>query len=946
MAYTSQLKTTVDLPIWEWLRFAQTTSTAISGTTTAGQGDHRYIYYLVSNAFARYDTYSDTWQLLSSPNTAQSALTPVGTVCLKYNSQVGYYGRVLSAGASTFTCAALVGQMLKGYTVRIISGTGAGQERVISSVADPVIVDTFVVTTAGIFTQVDSSKSWKANQWVGYQMRMMVGAGAGQVRKIIYNTGTVLTVADGNHFAISPWTWGAPLGVTTNIGTLGVIESSVVTVSSPWTIQPDATSEFMVLSGGIFMSSATGAVAASFLYYYDILADIWYQKMVPTGFFGTSVQAGPADVIETLSEANQNYLTGTATAGAASTLTDSGQALSLNRYAGYAIKITGGTGIGQMRTIIANTATVFYVNRPWGTNPDNTSAYSVISDYDKLLSLGNTWGNLAYYSCELDMWSASTFYDYGVARPMSAAKAGWEPLGVITITRLTGGILTVNATPTVAGTGYKVNDVLTCSTGGTSGRVRVTSVDSVGGVTAIALENPGSGYTTGTGKAVTGGTGASCTINIASIGDMATVTTGLAHVFSIGDSVTIAGATQSDYNGAKTILGADTNTTFAYAVSNTPVTPATFTALTTTLLVDVTKNWTVNEFVGKCLLTTQAFLAAQGGTSNFVKITSNTATTITLSTVIPLYASGTAKYAIVDLKLFGTDTLQPSSPGDGIATAGAASTLTDSTKSWITNIWASRKLRIIAGTGVGQEVTIVSNTATIITISGSWATNPDATSVYSVEDSYGVSTATATTTITDTTQNWPASYYQNKKVRFFGATSGTEEVTMTTNTATVLTFTAVTAAPTIGTPYAVMAIPSRGLSTRLIHAFNQTDASNKGRYIYSFRGGATSIVDRYNISTQRWDYLLLVPNGETLTTGTMYAYDGQDRIYFTRDATGRVFCLDLTTNRVDGCGLVPYGMGTAIVGNRMDITKSVDGIKYLYIMRHSGTEYWRTLLWI
>ncbi len=69
--------------------------------------------------------------------------------------------------------------------------------------------------------------------------------------------------------------------------------------------------------------------------------------------------------------------TGTATAGAASTLTDGGQAWTTNEYSGLIIQITGGTGAGQSRTIASNTGTVITVSTAWTTNPDNTSQYSI-----------------------------------------------------------------------------------------------------------------------------------------------------------------------------------------------------------------------------------------------------------------------------------------------------------------------------------------------------------------------------------------------------------------------------------------------------------------------------------------------------------------------------------------------------------------------------------------
>lgn len=70
----------------------------------------------------------------------------------------------------------------------------------------------------------------------------------------------------------------------------------------------------------------------------------------------------------------------------------------------------------------------------------------------------------------------------------------------------------------------------------------------------------------------------------------------------------------------------------------------------------------------------------------------------------------------------------------GTATAGGATTLTDSAKSWTTNEHAARALVVASGTGAGQARRIASNSATVVTVDTAWSTNPDATSVYWIVD--------------------------------------------------------------------------------------------------------------------------------------------------------------------------------------------------------------------
>jgi len=83
-----------------------------------------------------------------------------------------------------------------------------------------------------------------------------------------------------------------------------------------------------------------------------------------------------------------------------------------------------------------------------------------------------------------------------------------------------GGAIT-SISVTNGGTGYTTGDILTVTTGGTNGKVYVTSV-SAGVVVSVVLIQEGENYTTGAGKATSGGTGASCTLNIATVRTAAT----------------------------------------------------------------------------------------------------------------------------------------------------------------------------------------------------------------------------------------------------------------------------------------------------------------------------------------------------------------------------------------------------------------------------------------
>ncbi len=87
-------------------------------------------------------------------------------------------------------------------------------------------------------------------------------------------------------------------------------------------------------------------------------------------------------------------------------------------------------------------------------------------------------------------------------------------------------------------------------------------------------------------------------------------------------------------------------------------------------------------------------------------------------------------------------------PGTGTATAGTAGTnttygtLTDSTQTWTVNDLRGKWVTITGGTGSGQIKVITSNTATAITIAGTW-TAPTGTSTYAIQSPASLITSAA-----------------------------------------------------------------------------------------------------------------------------------------------------------------------------------------------------------
>ena len=938
MALTNNLKPILDQPVWEWARFAPIAPTATSGLCTSEDGDSRYMYYLVGAQFYRYDTITDTYLQLASPLT-----TPVTAVSLRYSKYSGNRGRVLSQVSSTKLQIPYIGggSMLAGNNMVIRYGAGAGQERTITSVDSEVIHDSGLATSTSTGFITDTTKKWKTNQWVGYNCRITFSTGVQLQRTILYNTVDTVWFTDGNYQPYESFDnvafSQAPIATAGSQSSF-IITSQNVNLDSPLTVPTDGTSRFIIQTGTIWLLSSTTAAPFFTWQMYDVANDIWMFKTANAGLLPSALLVD--FTIERTGALGGAYVTGTATAGANRTLTDLSKSMTVDDYVNYQIRITGGTGMGQRQRIIANGTNYFEVAKKWTTNPDATSTYSIYADTDTIFLAGGGNSSMFKYSVEADLWSQGNIYDYGVTNNITVQRNGAVPFGINTGLRNLSGItaVAINA----AGSGYRIGDVLTVSTGGANAKVFVEGITSVGGITSVSLMKSGSGYSVASLVATTGGTGTLATVNITAVGTVCLVTTQIVHPFKIGDSVTIKGCSEAAYNTTYTIIGVDGTTatnplTFDIAITATANMVATA-SQSTSLVVDACANWDVNELVGKTI-GVAAFGTA--GAYQFRRIASNTATTITVTSGLTTPTTGTSRYIITEAEAIGRDVQFPiaTQSAAGAATGGSTTTLVDSSRTWDPGCWTGNKVRIIAGTGLGNEIAITANTNTTLTYATQTFT-PDSTTRYQIMATFGIATSGSTTTIVDTTKNWKVNQWAGKRVRITGGTNQSAELSVTSNTANTLTFGA-TATMDASTQYTILGIPIRNTGMGLVFAYGNSN----GRYLWSFRGGNTTNFDRYDITTDTWQYGNFVsPQFEALTTGSMYAYDGANRVYININATNRLEYFDLNTREAVNSGTIPYGHSTAILGNRMEIVDTADGLKFLYVMRHSAQEMFRTLL--
>lgn len=1046
MTLTNNLKVQVDLPVWEWCNFAPAATTAVSSLTTGNSLQNRYLYYQVSAECYRYDTWTDSWNRLT--NTTGFTTPTIMNNNVLTNS-IGHPGRAIGPGPgnNTMQLAGLNGNAMVGYKIRITGGTGAGQERTITSVSAPTTHERGIVTTAGQSSIIDATagaglKQWTNNKWRDYQFRCDYGTGRTQVRPILYNTYNTLVWSDASHLTHNPWC-SPIMNISVAVSSRYVIESHVITVSGNWSINPDSSSTFMIMSGGIWNVSQGLTTTPFFsLLYYDLLADQWYGKSTQAGLKTAIFLAGSDFSMERMTELGGAIATEIASGGGDTYLVPR-STLTTGQYQNYEVRIVSGTGAGQTRGILSNVAKKINVVRKWDINPNATSKYEIWRDVGKIYLVGGGDSTMFQYSVDHDQWSPSRQLDNGICQHLSAKRNGTSfPFAVTSITRVATSLKGITGIA-AAGANYQIDDLLTID--GKGAVARVTSVNATGGVTGVSLEIVGTGYSAGTLNTTVspaGGVGCTLTIAAGNIDFSEAAVTVLQHDFKVGDTVVVSGAIgtgAAKFNGSYVITGVlATGLGFSYCSTGDPgaATATVADTISTTKLVDCTKKWATNEHKGKIIQICNNALFGTLAQARVILSNTSNAISWTLATTASTPLNGTYRYIITKATALGTEMSNDARFGggnEGFATSGSQTTITDTTKVWETNIFAKgvgRRVRIIEGTGVGNEMAIISNTSDTLTfatqsftvdtttkyiIAGAFgmvagaggistlaAAPTNAGTGYAVGDIFNITGGTArgqvmvaaggvpsvvrlidggtagytavtgvattnytgtgtgltvnvtaitaaasATVIQDNTKNWVPNTWVNKRIRYLTGTSQGNEYAITANTFNTLTVAGT--APDASTAYVILESAPRSFGVHLDMITASTISGLNSRYMYCFNGSATVEMSRYDITTEHFELMSYFPQFETNTTGAMYAYDGKDRIYIHLSTVltgvgGRIVFYCLAKNIFVNASTIPYGHSTAISGNRMEIIETADGLKYLYVMRHTGQEMWRTLL--
>lgn len=168
-----------------------------------------------------------------------------------------------------------------------------------------------------------------------------------------------------------------------------------------------------------------GTLAAASFRKYDFATNTW-TTLSQTGLPATIGTDGK--LISTpswMDTAYLNFATGTATGGGASNIDNSARSWTVNQWANSQIRITAGTGAGQIRSIASNTATSITVSAPWTTTPDATSQYAISANDDFIYYLGNNAVTLYRYSISANTWTTLSPTAARAAAPGAGMSAHW-----------------------------------------------------------------------------------------------------------------------------------------------------------------------------------------------------------------------------------------------------------------------------------------------------------------------------------------------------------------------------------------------------------------------------------------------------------------------------------------------------------------------------------------
>lgn len=175
--------------------------------------------------------------------------------------------------------------------------------------------------------------------------------------------------------------------------------TGTITITLDEAVTPVANNDTFRITSGTFFVFMPGTLSATSFKKYDLATGVWAACSVTNlpatwGTDGRMVNTGLLDT---------SFDSGTASSGSATTLVDSTKAWTANQWINYQVRITGGTGQGQIRVITDNDATTLTFAS--GATIDATSTYVIEGDENAIYLMGNGAVTMYKYSISGNSWA-------------------------------------------------------------------------------------------------------------------------------------------------------------------------------------------------------------------------------------------------------------------------------------------------------------------------------------------------------------------------------------------------------------------------------------------------------------------------------------------------------------------------------------------------------------
>lgn len=215
-------------------------------------------------------------------------------------------------------------------------------------------------------------------------------------------------------------------GTAENIGTRTTITEilnnagkDTITLTLADAVTAVANNDTFRIKSGSFWVMSSGTLAAKCFQQFDIATLSWTDKAYATG--GTTNATDAQLVVPYTTTAI--YATGTATSGSATTLVNSAKNWKVDQWINYQVRITAGTGKGQVRVITDSDATS--LTFATGATIDDTSVYAIEGDENAIYYLGNGAVTMYKYSISANSWSTVSVTAARAGAPAAGMTADW-----------------------------------------------------------------------------------------------------------------------------------------------------------------------------------------------------------------------------------------------------------------------------------------------------------------------------------------------------------------------------------------------------------------------------------------------------------------------------------------------------------------------------------------